>query len=136
MQSSNAAWGNTYLALPHPIGISIPLDDRGTASAEGEITHYKTVDARSVGLRQRPGTEEPAQVKGTCKRADSCGRVGLPKSRDVSRREPDALGPATRKRGRKGKAAHSSRERATGDSQTGLHRVNAGRFHTPPRGAI
>ena len=109
-----AGWGSSTLNLAYPIGISIPLDDRGTASAEGEITNYKTADARSVGLRQRPGTEEPAQVKGTCKRADSCGRVGLPKSQDVSCREPDALGPATRKRGRKGKAANHANENLSG----------------------
>jgi len=102
MQSISAAWGNTHLSLTHPIGISIPLDDRGTASAGGEITKYKTADARSVGLRQRPGIEEPAQVKGTCKRADSCGRVGLLNAWSPCR-EPDALGPATRERGRKGK---------------------------------
>jgi len=66
LKTSNAAWGNTYLSLTHPIGISIPLDDRGTASAEGNAS----------GLS--PAHIRPAQVKRTCRLADLCGRVGLP----------------------------------------------------------
>ena len=66
MKVNNAAWGTTSLGLSLPIGFSITLDDRGTASVSTEDGGL-TADM----VRQ-------AQVKGTCRLAGLCGQCGLP----------------------------------------------------------
>ena len=84
MKTSNAAWMRCSLSVSLPIGFSIPLDDRGTASADGRASQKDGAT----------GSHRQAQVKGTCRLTGLCGYVGGPKSQDVSCREPDALGPA------------------------------------------
>ena len=70
LKTSNSAWGTTILGLSLPIGFSIPLDDRGTASAEGR--------AKSNADGGATGTHRQAHVKGTCRLAVLCGQCGLP----------------------------------------------------------
>jgi hypothetical protein len=75
-----SGWGSSTLNLAYPTSSFIPLDDRGTASAEGEATNYR--HART------------AQVKGTCRRAGLCGQAGALNAWSPCR-EPDALGPVS-----------------------------------------
>ena len=77
MKTSNAAWGSSTLNFAYPIGFSIPLDDSGTASAEGRADPK---DGATTATTKR------AQVKGTCRLAGLCGRAGLPVTIGDSRR--------------------------------------------------
>ena len=70
----NAAWGTWGTSIwnfPLPRPESSPLDDRGTASAEG--TDSGLIAALTV----------PAQVKGTCRPSGLCGQAGRPVSKGI-----------------------------------------------------